>query len=353
MIEEHFRRSLGKNYKEPEPTATNSVSITGSVDDHFAKALGETWLQIKNKGSPSSSGSSPNSSPDSHMVNHNHSPSVVSWRRRSLRGICPHSPTPTTSRFQHPCPHHFGLSPASPRECLPAGLLKTSKPLKPALSFYALIEDQPSNNNKVFLSSFALVWQCQTIISDERWGFDFGTWLGHQTAPTDHSSPLHVKLWSWASVCSYMYIKRERKGGVLIINFSSLFFLFVSLTVVLCNAFALWDARRLKEKISEKHFGENNNKPPDCATKETSVTDAYQSPVWKTKQQKAILWSPPSVFTLSPSFSPPLCPVYVIWWFCYCMCTLSDRLGLICTTAVEGKGQHVNTVIWQCTHWGW
>ncbi|XP_019214862.1 transcription cofactor vestigial-like protein 4b isoform X4 [Oreochromis niloticus] len=78
VIEEHFRRSLGKNYKEPEPTATNSVSITGSVDDHFAKALGETWLQIKNKGSPSSSGSSPNSSPDSRMVNHNHSPSVVS-----------------------------------------------------------------------------------------------------------------------------------------------------------------------------------------------------------------------------------------------------------------------------------
>ncbi|KAF7208033.1 transcription cofactor vestigial-like protein 4b isoform X2 [Nothobranchius furzeri] len=78
VIEEHFRRSLGKNYKEPEPPATNSVSITGSVDDHFAKALGETWLQIKNKGSPSSSGSSPNASPNSHMVNHNHSPSVVS-----------------------------------------------------------------------------------------------------------------------------------------------------------------------------------------------------------------------------------------------------------------------------------
>uniref|UniRef100_A0A8C0D035 Transcription cofactor vestigial-like protein 4 n=1 Tax=Balaenoptera musculus TaxID=9771 RepID=A0A8C0D035_BALMU len=46
VVEEHFRRSLGKNYKEPEP-APNSVSITGSVDDHFAKALGDTWLQIK------------------------------------------------------------------------------------------------------------------------------------------------------------------------------------------------------------------------------------------------------------------------------------------------------------------
>ncbi|KAK2851625.1 hypothetical protein Q5P01_007901 [Channa striata] len=49
VIEEHFRRSLGKIYKEVEPVS-NSVSITGSVDDHFAKALGDTWLQIKAKG---------------------------------------------------------------------------------------------------------------------------------------------------------------------------------------------------------------------------------------------------------------------------------------------------------------
>ncbi|KAM9534365.1 transcription cofactor vestigial-like protein 4 isoform 2-T2 [Salvelinus alpinus] len=75
VIEEHFRRSLGRNYKQPEPV-TNSVSITGSVDDHFTKALGETWLQIKAKGSSSSS--SPDSSPNSHMVNHSHSPSIVS-----------------------------------------------------------------------------------------------------------------------------------------------------------------------------------------------------------------------------------------------------------------------------------
>lgn len=91
VIEEHFRRSLGKNYKEPEPPATNSVSITGSVDDHFAKALGETWLQIKNKGSPLSSSSSPNSSPDSHMVNHNHSPSVVSWSGEGFKRDLPRS----------------------------------------------------------------------------------------------------------------------------------------------------------------------------------------------------------------------------------------------------------------------
>lgn len=77
MIEEHFRRSLGKNYREPEPV-TNSVSITGSVDDHFTKALGETWLQIKAKGGSSGS---PDSSPNTHMVNINHSPSLVSWNR--------------------------------------------------------------------------------------------------------------------------------------------------------------------------------------------------------------------------------------------------------------------------------
>lgn len=74
VIEEHFRRSLGKNYREPEPV-TNSVSITGSVDDHFTKALGDTWLQIKAKGG---STGSPDSSPNTHMVNINHSPSLVS-----------------------------------------------------------------------------------------------------------------------------------------------------------------------------------------------------------------------------------------------------------------------------------
>ncbi|XP_028906021.1 transcription cofactor vestigial-like protein 4 isoform X1 [Ornithorhynchus anatinus] len=83
VVEEHFRRSLGKNYKEPEPVA-NSVSITGSVDDHFAKALGDTWLQIKaakdgaSSSPESASRRGQSSSPSSHMVNHNHSPSVVS-----------------------------------------------------------------------------------------------------------------------------------------------------------------------------------------------------------------------------------------------------------------------------------
>lgn len=82
VVEEHFRRSLGKNYKEPEP-APNSVSITGSVDDHFAKALGDTWLQLKAKDGSSSSPEQASrrgqsTSPAAHAVNHSHSPSVVS-----------------------------------------------------------------------------------------------------------------------------------------------------------------------------------------------------------------------------------------------------------------------------------
>ncbi|XP_076806859.1 uncharacterized protein LOC143450270 isoform X1 [Clavelina lepadiformis] len=45
-IEEHFRRSLGENYKDPE--TTNTVTITANVDDHFRKALGnDVWSKMK------------------------------------------------------------------------------------------------------------------------------------------------------------------------------------------------------------------------------------------------------------------------------------------------------------------
>ncbi|XP_033647225.1 transcription cofactor vestigial-like protein 4 isoform X1 [Asterias rubens] len=78
VIEEHFRRSLGKDYKEnygaPKPSSSNDgvvTMITGSVDDHFAKALGDKWPQIKNVIEPA--GQSPPSSP--HVV---HQASVMS-----------------------------------------------------------------------------------------------------------------------------------------------------------------------------------------------------------------------------------------------------------------------------------
>lgn len=71
IIDEHFRRSLGKDYmtifsnnnvaketqpaRQPTPPKTNPGVIelmdnSGmSVDDHFAKALGDTWLKLNKK----------------------------------------------------------------------------------------------------------------------------------------------------------------------------------------------------------------------------------------------------------------------------------------------------------------
>ncbi|XP_077457184.1 vestigial like 4 like [Stigmatopora argus] len=57
-VEEHFQRSLGANYQK---SPSQQLSISVSVDDHFAKALGEKWLQIKSKSSSCSS--TPPSSP--------------------------------------------------------------------------------------------------------------------------------------------------------------------------------------------------------------------------------------------------------------------------------------------------
>lgn len=62
VIDEHFRRSLGKDYltlfakktsssksgNDKEQSGSDGLSITGlSVDDHFAKALGDTWLKLQ------------------------------------------------------------------------------------------------------------------------------------------------------------------------------------------------------------------------------------------------------------------------------------------------------------------
>ncbi|XP_018602362.2 vestigial like 4 like [Scleropages formosus] len=58
VVEEHFRRSLGVAYHKAD---TRHMSVSVSVDDHFAKALGEKWLQLR--ASSSSSYSSPSSSP--------------------------------------------------------------------------------------------------------------------------------------------------------------------------------------------------------------------------------------------------------------------------------------------------
>ncbi|XP_050532876.1 transcription cofactor vestigial-like protein 4 isoform X3 [Daktulosphaira vitifoliae] len=57
VIDEHFRRSLGKDYMsvfapaitiQEETTSNIPTENTGlSVDDHFAKALGDTWVKLQ------------------------------------------------------------------------------------------------------------------------------------------------------------------------------------------------------------------------------------------------------------------------------------------------------------------
>ncbi|XP_015913065.1 transcription cofactor vestigial-like protein 4 [Parasteatoda tepidariorum] len=76
VIDEHFRRSLGKDYQQIFSKSTgNNVSIT--VDEHFAKALGETWHQIQHSKLPSaesfstthsSNSSSPHIIPQPHEI---------------------------------------------------------------------------------------------------------------------------------------------------------------------------------------------------------------------------------------------------------------------------------------------
>ncbi|KAI3372369.1 hypothetical protein L3Q82_022865, partial [Scortum barcoo] len=70
VVEEHFQRSLGVNYQRAR---SQQLSISVSVDDHFAKALGDKWLQIKSKSSSCSS--TPPSSPSvTHSPTYSHSP---------------------------------------------------------------------------------------------------------------------------------------------------------------------------------------------------------------------------------------------------------------------------------------
>ncbi|XP_014250752.1 transcription cofactor vestigial-like protein 4 isoform X1 [Cimex lectularius] len=54
MIDEHFRRSLGKDYlssaeegEASDASVDKTDSSSLSVDDHFAKALGDNWLELQ------------------------------------------------------------------------------------------------------------------------------------------------------------------------------------------------------------------------------------------------------------------------------------------------------------------
>ncbi|XP_037115523.1 vestigial like 4 like [Syngnathus acus] len=82
VVEEHFQRSLGANYQK---THSQQLSISVSVDDHFAKALGDKWLQIKSKSSSCSS--TPPSSPSM-----THSPAYMQSPHSSIKESASKSP---------------------------------------------------------------------------------------------------------------------------------------------------------------------------------------------------------------------------------------------------------------------
>ena len=69
-VDDHFARALGGdtwNQIKSQKEAVNMDIYTGSVDDHFAKALGDTWYKIKaekeSSRSPEGSSRSSSSSP--------------------------------------------------------------------------------------------------------------------------------------------------------------------------------------------------------------------------------------------------------------------------------------------------
>ncbi|XP_077985622.1 transcription cofactor vestigial-like protein 4 isoform X2 [Glandiceps talaboti] len=68
-IDEHFRRSLGEDYKEEywSSKPSNAISITGTVDDHFAQALGEKWLKLQDDNNQNHEPQSTASKPTNHV----------------------------------------------------------------------------------------------------------------------------------------------------------------------------------------------------------------------------------------------------------------------------------------------
>ncbi|KAK2898720.1 hypothetical protein QQF64_032017 [Cirrhinus molitorella] len=86
-VEEHFQRSLGMNYHR-------ATSISVSVDDHFAKALGDKWLQLKASSSSCHSSSSSSSSSPPSSPTFIHSPGYSQSPKRPRKDSV--SPTTTT-----------------------------------------------------------------------------------------------------------------------------------------------------------------------------------------------------------------------------------------------------------------
>lgn len=91
-VDAHFARALG-NQTWSEIKAKNDIesSQPGSVDDHFAKALGDTWLKIKaekESGRPNNSFSRSHQLP--HPIPHPH-PHVLPLSQRTSPPTTQHS----------------------------------------------------------------------------------------------------------------------------------------------------------------------------------------------------------------------------------------------------------------------
>lgn len=116
--------------------------------------------------------------------------------------------------------------------------------------------------------------------------------------------------WSWASICSYMYIKSERKGVWIIFLFCSLTFCFVyCFCVTSCPTF--------------------NRKGNWNTMKHLTVQPKKLRMLINTHLKKQSSKHPFGYPLFWFLFSPPLyCPVHVFQSH-YCMCIVG---GVICTT---------------------
>lgn len=110
-LEEHFRRSLGPSYVDP--TKANASHDTPekkdahSVDDHFARALGDKiWTELKAKKDP------PEVLPDSVDEHFAKALGASTWKK--LRGETVEQQHPQKPKEQHQQQKQSSATPASP-----------------------------------------------------------------------------------------------------------------------------------------------------------------------------------------------------------------------------------------------
>lgn len=123
--EEHFRRSLGKDYKE----TSNKIDISGSVDEHFKKALGPRYEQLHAAGTKLETRDT-NSSSSHHLPPYSVAVAAASQSNRMYSH--PDVKEPPTRYYDQPfltreryyhqtSPHHNKKTDRSPPRSQPGG----------------------------------------------------------------------------------------------------------------------------------------------------------------------------------------------------------------------------------------